>query len=492
MKDNARIYIFVVFILLSAIATLVFYFAVSDIEDFDNYHEKLAENATSHAKQVIELYLSSLHRQIAIFVAQHEDIILALADDMNNMELHTTLDKELFSFFPNAYTFTVADANGLVLLENKRRLADESCYQDIRMFSLGVPRSDYSPRIHADRFDYHFDVITKLYTKNGRSFVFCVTFKPDQLAYYIRTSQPSEHMMYVIKNDGSNLIEISSVGARVRLKRDEHLSAGEMERVLSRRAIEQTQWDILDIRNAGVREAALRQAIIHSLIIFALFFIGSLLALTSITRVERARHRVQQRIVEHEQELEKQVEERTHALREANERLEHLSLSDGLTGIANRRHFDALLNREIGRANRENQPLSLLIFDIDFFKLYNDSSGHLAGDDCLRKIAKAVDAEFKRGGDLTARYGGEEFAIILPGTDVDEVSKQAERVRDIIWCLNIPHPSSDVADRVTVSVGGASLRRDQYKTANDLIDEADAALYRAKSAGRNRVEIHRF
>jgi len=161
---------------------------------------------------------------------------------------------------------------------------------------------------------------------------------------------------------------------------------------------------------------------------------------------------------------------------------------DGLTQIANRRRFDETLLQEWGRHLRLQQPLSLLICDVDHFKLYNDGYGHQAGDECLKSVAKTISQCF-RTGDLVARYGGEEFAVVLPHTNGARATQVAERVRAAVAAAAIPHASSPVCDRVTLSIGVA-CRTPQPTDAADarnLVGDADRNLYLAKHRGRNRV-----
>jgi diguanylate cyclase (GGDEF)-like protein len=161
---------------------------------------------------------------------------------------------------------------------------------------------------------------------------------------------------------------------------------------------------------------------------------------------------------------------------------------DGLTQIANRRRFDEYLLQEWGRHVRMQQPLSLLICDVDHFKLYNDRHGHQAGDECLKSVAKAI-SQCYRAGDLVARYGGEEFAMVLPQTNAAGAVQVAERVRSAVAAAALPHASSPVCGQVTVSIGVASTtpRPHGPTDARALIEEADRHLYLAKRLGRNQV-----
>jgi len=175
------------------------------------------------------------------------------------------------------------------------------------------------------------------------------------------------------------------------------------------------------------------------------------------------------------------------ALETANQRLRRLVAIDGLTALANRRHFDHALDRELRRARRDGQPLSLVFLDLDHFKDFNDAYGHARGDEVLRLVAHTLDETFRRGGDLVARYGGEEFAVVLPGIDGRRASLYAERLRRRIWRLAIPYHNPEVTDRLTISAGVATLAPPMIATPDDLLRAADKALYRAKCLGRNRV-----
>ncbi len=171
----------------------------------------------------------------------------------------------------------------------------------------------------------------------------------------------------------------------------------------------------------------------------------------------------------------------------ANQKLQQLATTDGLTGIANRRQFDRVLMLEWRRLAREEMPLSLIMFDIDFFKLYNDFYGHLGGDDCLRQVAGAIASCAKRAGDLPARYGGEEFAVVLPNTSAAGANVVARKICDTIADLKLPHARSSIGPYVTLSCGIATVIPAAEASPDTLISSADSALYQAKSAGKNRI-----
>ncbi|MGC9528292.1 MAG: diguanylate cyclase domain-containing protein [Limnospira sp.] len=178
------------------------------------------------------------------------------------------------------------------------------------------------------------------------------------------------------------------------------------------------------------------------------------------------------------------------ALEAANRQLQHLVNVDGLTQVGNRRSFDEKLYQEWRRATREQQPISLILCDVDDFKAYNDYYGHQQGDDCLIQVAKAIRGAMKRPADFVARYGGEEFAAILPNTDINGAVEVAERIRDRIKQLQIPHAKSRVSPHVTLSLGLASqVPNSPSMPADLLVNAADRALYEAKHNGRDRIQI---
>jgi diguanylate cyclase (GGDEF)-like protein/PAS domain S-box-containing protein len=172
--------------------------------------------------------------------------------------------------------------------------------------------------------------------------------------------------------------------------------------------------------------------------------------------------------------------------------LEALSFKDGLTGIANRRMFDLSLDTEWASARRSNQPLSLVVLDIDFFKQYNDLYGHIQGDKCLTKVAQTLNLAATRPRDIVARFGGEEFVLLLPETDESAAKKVAERCHRLIEKLNIPHKKSDISQFVTASIGVGTINSPAEMKPQSFIQAVDKLLYAAKQNGRNRIESGRL
>ncbi len=173
------------------------------------------------------------------------------------------------------------------------------------------------------------------------------------------------------------------------------------------------------------------------------------------------------------------------------DRLETLSLVDSLTGLANRRSFDQVFEREWRRARREHHPMTLIFVDVDNFKAYNDFYGHQQGDDCLRQLAGIMTEHSARAGDFAARYGGEEFVLLYPGLGSEEAGVIAQRILESVRTRAMPHARSSVAEYVTLSLGVAALepKAGVHEDRESLLRRADEAVYRAKRNGRNRFEV---
>lgn len=213
-----------------------------------------------------------------------------------------------------------------------------------------------------------------------------------------------------------------------------------------------------------------------------------LLVTLGAAALDRRRLRIleqsQAKLLEKQQEL---LEGRQQLL-ESNARLSELSIKDGLTGLYNRRYFDAAFEAEWQRAARSGEQLSLLMIDLDRFKALNDRYGHQRGDACLREVARVLDQQPRRGYDIVARYGGEEFVVLLPGADMSTATAMAEAIRNAVVERAIAHEGSDVCAFISVSIGVCSHTPVPGESPQSALGDADRALYAAKQMGRNRVE----
>lgn len=225
----------------------------------------------------------------------------------------------------------------------------------------------------------------------------------------------------------------------------------------------------------------------YLIIIFYIFLISSSWRLNRMTTKSLSYEFDNKNLLVELEEEKDKAEQLADKLQTLAEKLQTLSSRDGLTGIYNRRRFDEVLVKEWNRSARSGTSLSLIMCDIDYFKPYNDLYGHQEGDKCLSRIARLLEDFARRSGDVAARYGGEEFAIILPNTTIETAESIAEQIRTALVDLKMPHSASRIKDIVTASFGVASIIPSKDKTADILIKQADMALYKAKSAGRNCV-----
>ncbi|WP_275666834.1 diguanylate cyclase [Vibrio tubiashii] len=200
------------------------------------------------------------------------------------------------------------------------------------------------------------------------------------------------------------------------------------------------------------------------------------------------------KLIDANQILEQRVSEKTRELFQANENLaklnrdlELLSLRDSLTGIANRRAFDSRLKDEWKRCHRDQTHLGLILIDIDYFKKYNDSLGHNAGDACLKQVANILDRSVGRDSDLVARYGGEEFALLLPNTSLTDALTVANAIQTMIQHAKITHPDSPISSHITLSIGVGAEIPERELPFIQYVEQVDAALYLSKGKGRNQI-----
>ena len=474
----------VVVMLLGICITLV-YVVKADIDEFREEQIKIAVSAARNTEALLQLYVADLRRSVDQFFIDNRQNFLNLLNSKTRQSARATLLQRLQRQLPDAIAFTLADAAGQPLLDDESIIGD-TCRENIRLFASDPAGIAVQLRMHADKIDGHFDIMSLLPISVNKDAILLVAFKANRIAQYLNLLQSPGHSLFLTLAGSDGRIEIAASTPHHQLSRKRELTDAETSRVMYSEHVDATAWDVIDVIDFEMLHREKKRIIRQAALLFVAFLFGGIVAIALIRCRRDMKRGVSTELESYRRQLEEQIRNRTVALEAANERLQHLSLSDGLTGIANRRHFDHVLARELRRALRESSPLSLLLIDIDYFKKYNDAVGHLAGDDALKKIAHAIQNEFKRGADLAARYGGEEFVVILPGATGEEALKQAERVRQLVDRLNIKHPDSNIVDHVTISVGVASLGTDQYKTTDELIDEADTALYRSKSEGRNR------
>ena len=472
-------YLLLMVLMLVSIATLLYFTTGKSINDINKATKNIAIYDVNFSSLVIEKQLTELRRSIELFSLSFDEEISSLMSHPRSTAAAKEVASKLEEFFPHAKSFVLTNNKGETVYIQEQDEFFKVCDLTVRHHARG---EEAAVEVHTQGRRHHLDIVSKLNGFKSRGYL-VVSIDADIFKPYLDT--PAGHQLMLIKNNGIPLIEITSAGARAGFKGDIFLSETEESNILSSKKIPGTNWLLVDIKDDVLLSLKISQSYMTSLLVFLGFTFFMVISAYLLFVKDRQLQSIESEYRHYKGKVDDVIAEKTADLRDANARLEHLSLTDGLTGIANRRHLDLVLSRELRRAIRHNKQVALLLLDIDFFKRYNDSLGHVSGDKCLQLIAAEINDEFRRGGDLAARYGGEEFAIILPEISVSDVDRQAERVRVLIKNLNIEHPDSEISDWVTVSVGVTVLVKDEFKTMEELMKDADAALYRAKSSGRN-------
>ena len=288
-KISFRKYIFFLLIPLIAIAGLLYSVASNSVAQFFEHETNLAVTSISSADTLIQQYLKGLRRNVGHFANQYDDELQQLVDDPDDLSLYDEVRRSIKRYFPDATTFTIADSQGNVLLQDIDTLIGKGCRENIRLFSISNEQSDAQLRIHSDRLNYHFDIMHEMNTSDGRVMIFFVSFEPVDIATYILSLQLPGHQLMIIKKNAESLIEITHLGSRVKLKRDKNLLPVEIERVLAKKEVKDTLWQLVDIIDADHIAQAKSVVFRDFGIIFASFVLGTLLAIIAIMKHEKGR-----------------------------------------------------------------------------------------------------------------------------------------------------------------------------------------------------------
>ena len=317
-----------------------------------------------------------------------------------------------------------------------------------------------------DDSEDHQLVLKSILSKNGYKNIFLVDSANQAFKFLgLKGKNKKKHIDLILMD--VMMPGINGIEACARIKKEESLK------------------DIPVIMITATREEKHLQSAFHS---GAIDYITKPINVTELLARVRSALRLKME-TDSRKERERELTEMAEQLDAANKKLTQMSYLDGLTSVANRRYFEEFFAREWKNAIRENEFLSLIMLDIDYFKAYNDNYGHLTGDDCLKKIAQKLNDALKRPRDFLCRYGGEEFITVLPDTDKYGAHTVAERFLSETKKLKIPHKASPVCKTVTISIGVATTHPDKKKKSNMFVNEVDKALYEAKQSGRNCIKI---
>jgi len=467
-----RIELYIILIIVGLLmlsSTLMYLKTKEDIQNLES--EEYNHNLLTFklAKQKIEAYLNHLKDKLSIVSYKKANELRTIVYHPNEQyDLFESIQQEINSELPNVNRSTITDKIGEPLLEEFEGFIGESCKNNLVDFTKS---SLNQVQIHPNSLEYHFDIMVP-YSDPLLHFsgIFFTSFKTDGIREILKQGENRSSKLYLVHNKHPRLIEVSSEGNRAQISRDIYLTEEESSRANIKDRVKLTQWSLYSVPPveclSGQKQSIIKQGAIKIFLIY-------LIAITFTVF-----------ILKKKKNSEKIISQYIKSLESANKDNEKLSLTDSLTELPNRRSFDERIKVEWARAIRETIPISIIIIDIDFFKQFNDSYGHVMGDECLKKVAHEIALSFNRESDYVARYGGEEFVVILPNcNDIEEL---------VITCnknienLKITHNKSNVSKYVTISLGVNMMIPDQNSDVLEFINSADSALYRAKDAGRNQ------
>lgn len=456
-------------------------FAVLFWFSFDKYssalanYKKTSEYALDNTKDSITGSISTKKRLLDNFVLEHRKEIVELIRNPNNQKNFDNIYHSLKRQIPDLFTINVFTEDGKLMIPDFDGFVGDLCIQDMQR---SFEDKEHKKRTHPNNILYHYDEISEL-TYQNRRYLFFASFSLGEIANTLLYSTPRNHDILLVDINNNNLIEITPEGGRDKLVHREELklTASETGRIVSQRDIPGTFWSIVDIAAPDQQSQLLVSQFTPSAIIF--FFV-TLIILGMKRNIDSNFSFLST--------LNKRLEDRNLEITRLNVELGKIAVKDSLTGLYNRRYFEEQFEKEWNRALRSGQPLSLMIVDIDHFKRFNDLYGHIEGDKCLKSVARAIESCFSRSDEFAARIGGEEFVGLVNNSGT-VCLRIADAIHANLESLNISYAGSETG-HVTVSIGIASVVPGQaIKSSINLMEHADAALYKAKENGRSQTQL---
>ena len=432
--------------------------------EFFGKQEAIALVVTDKVANEVQEIFTYKKKLVKAFLEDHKALLLKITDDLENDEIYDEFNAKLQRYFYDYFSSSIASDKGELLRFTFGDIG-EICIVDMQTY---LETGKQKIRIHPNATLYHYDILVHFMLK-GKKYLFICTFTSDEIASLLNASAPLDHNLFIVNKDKDFLIEVTKKGSRSALDRQGEfsLSENEQKHILASKKIEGTFWHVLDSYDCSYfdrQEEALIKDYVMVFVVFAviMIFMGMFVL----------------------HNIKKKVE-----VTDLNKNLERLSFTDALTGLHNRHYLDKEIEHKWNEASRLNQTLSIAMIDIDFFKQYNDFYGHVEGDKCLNQVAQICKQDFRRANEFCIRYGGEEFMVVNLGDEEDKLLRHIEVFIKHISQNNIDHASSEIGDKLTVSVGLATTEKREYEQSKDLIKAADDALYKAKSLGRNQISV---
>ena len=465
-------------IILIGLAVFLFWLGAERSRDFRNENQRAADKATQIAAREIEYIIENKQRVVKLFSEDHRDLIFALSHQPDEPIPHTDLNDQIHRHIPDFFASNIMTTSGEIVVGDFDGHVGELCVIDMKKF---ISSGRQVVRIHPNIDTYHYDVLTR-FTNGKDDRVFFVSFNPRELTQLLNSVQPLSHELIIINKDVQDLIEVTTSGSRdVMTDRDDfRFTADERSRVMSSSKVEGTMWHVVDLHEPGLLKQYRNYIFKEYLIVYLVFGFVAFYMRSVLVRADYRRHRIDAKLRDSHNEI-----------KSLNEKLECLAVTDGLTGLNNRRYIDEQLEIVWSRCQRAGNSINIVLIDIDYFKKYNDLYGHQAGDECLVAVAELMQKVFKRSGDIVARYGGEEFIVVMTDIGVEDAKNILLQYQRGLKGMKIKHEPSFASDYVTISAGLVHIVPTESDMMSDAIRKADSALYMAKAGGRNQIVVYK-
>jgi len=469
VKSNSKYYLGVIGLLVVILMMTSSYFR---IKNFQEYQTGIAERAVKVISNGIAQLLKERVRQVKLLISDQVDYIRLYSENSKSLFIRDKLTEQIENYFPTYIGFVITAKKNTITAEGLNTEIGKQCFEKVKDIFI---KKQINITMHSDSAEFHYDIVSSWGNKKSGG-LFIMSFKVNDIVNLLKVAQPHLHEL-IITSGFKNEILMTAEGSQDILKRDiNKLMPEEFERIMVSLSIVGTDWQLVDIRSDDLFSDYNHKVYVQ--IIFVIILFGALLfvALWIIFSEEKKRNVIEKKLYKSKDKL-----------MAANIELKKVAVTDAVTGISSRRSFDERIQQEISRGRRNEEPLTVIMADIDSFKLYNDTYGHTKGDETLYQVAQAIKDVLKRPTDFVARYGGEEFVVILANTQEAGAKIIAEDIRMAVVDLKIPH-ASDNEEFVTLSLGVSAAEIPYSEMAStELVEQADKALYKAKDNGRNQV-----
>jgi diguanylate cyclase (GGDEF)-like protein len=475
IKRAVNLYTIILFL---SFGVLLYWLAADRYQTFIDSHENTAKTTSNIVEFQITKLFKEKQREIDIFVEDYKSSFDKLSDNSNHLAFKNILRKHQ----PDLLSYSILNTTGKTLAGDTMCSGSRSCIEEVNEY---LKDNKHDIRLHSNNGSYFFNIISR-YSQPGfagtaREAIFLVSFDVEEITDLLRSTQSDRHNLVLVNKNANKSIGITSAGTVKPVKGalNFEIRNGANLDMVARTRVDETNLYVVDMSDADLFTDYRNKTIKEYGIAFYIFAMIILFMRYILLRQDAKRSAAEEQLKENHEQI-----------KILNHSLEQLSKKDSLTGLYNRRYFDEMIRHEWNRGLRSQQEISCILIDIDHFKKYNDHYGHQAGDKCIKTISDLLKKNFRRSGEVVARYGGEEFIIAMADTGEEEARLSTVKLQLALKRLNLEHAASDTDDYVTISAGLAVYIPNKNLSVEDMIRDADEALYQAKEAGRDRLVVH--